>query len=287
MRFHFIKRHVGQFRVRAMCRVLQVSRAGYYAWCKRKPSARAQENDRLLALLRRLFKLHRKRYGYRRIHHEACKEIPCGRHRVARLMRRDGLKVIPRRGWRSTTNSKHKLPVPPNILGRQFMAEAPNQTWLSDITYVPTAQGWLYLAVVLDLYARRVVGWAMEAFLAGALTSKALRMALHRRQPAPALLHHSDRGIQYVNVNYRKLLLSNKAAISVCGKGDVLDNAPMESFYATLKKELVHRQRYQTRREAKTNIFEYIEGYYNPVRIHSAIQYYSPVGYESLYYSSL
>jgi transposase InsO family protein len=275
MRFRFIKRHARQFRVSVMCEALQVSRAGYYAWCRRQPSAREQENERLLALLRRLFRLHHKRYGYRRIHQEARKEIPCGRHRVARLMRQDGLKVPHRRGRRSTTNSKHKRPAAPNILGRQFTADAPNHTWLSDITYVRTQQGWLYLAVVLDLYARRVVGWAMEAYLAGPLTRKALRMALRRRQPAPALLHHSDRGIQYANVDYRKLLLSNKAAISMCRKGDVLDNAPMESFFATLKKELVHRCHYQTRREAKTNIFEYIEGYYNPVRIHSAIQYYA------------
>lgn len=285
MRFRFIKRHVGQFRVSWMCDVLQVSRAGYYAWCKRGPSARDEANQRLLKLLRRLFKLNRQRYGYRRMHQVARKEIPCGRHRVARLMSQDGLKVPQRRRRRSTTQSKHKRPVPPNILGREFTVEVPNHTWLSDITYVPTQQGWLYLAVVLDLYARRVVGWAMESYLADLLTRKALKMALRRRQPAPALLHHSDRGIQYASLDYRKLLLSNKAAISMCRKGDVLDNAPMESFYATLKKELVHRHNYQTRREAVSSIYEYIEGFYNPVRIHSSIQYYSPVVYESLYLS--
>ena len=285
MRFRFIKRHVGQFRVSIMCKVLQVSRAGYYAWCKRGPSARDEANQRLLKLLRRLFKLNRQRYGYRRMHQVARKEIPCGRHRVARLMSQDGLKVPQRRRRRSTTQSKHKRPVPPNILGREFTVEVPNHTWLSDITYAPTQQGWLYLAVVLDLYARRVVGWAMESYLADLLTRKALKMALRRRQPAPALLHHSDRGIQYASLDYRKLLLSNKAAISMCRKGDVLDNAPMESFYATLKKELVHRHNYQTRKEAVSSIFEYIEGFYNPVRIHSSIQYYSPVVYESLYLS--
>jgi transposase InsO family protein len=268
-----------------MCRVLQVSRAGYYAWRKRPPSARDEANQRLLKLLRRLFALNHKRYGYRRIHHVARKEIPCGVHRVARLMSRDGLKVPQRRRRWSTTQSKHKRPVPPNILGREFMAEGPNHIWLSDLTYVPTEQGWLYLAVVLDLYARRAVGWAMEPFLAGPLTRKALKMALRRRQPAPALLHHSDRGTQYASLDYRKLLLSNKAAISMCRKGEVLDNAPMESFFATLKKELIHRCHYQTRREAKSSIFEYIDGYYNPLRIHSAIQYYSPVAYEALYFA--
>jgi transposase InsO family protein len=285
MRFEFIRRHAGQFRVSVMCNVLQVSRAGYYTWCKRGSSVREEANQRLLKVIRRLFKLHRQRYGYRRIHHVARKEIPCGVHRVARLMSQDGLKVPQRRKRHSTTQSKHKRPVPPNILGREFMAEAPNHTWLSDITYVPSEQGWLYLAVVLDLYARRIVGWAMEPYLADLLTRKALMMALRRRQPAPALLHHSDQGIQYASLDYRKLLLNNKAAISMCRKGDVLDNAPLESFYATLKKELIHRCHYQTRREAKSSIFEYIEGYYNPVRIHSTIQYYSPVAYEALYFA--
>lgn len=283
MRFRFIQRHTRQFRVSLMCKVLQVSRAGYYAWCNRRPSVRQEENDRLLVLLRRLFKLNRKRYGYRRIHEVARKEMPCGKHRVARLMRQDGLQVALRRKRRFTTQSKHKRPVALNILGREFTASEPNQTWLSDITYVPTEHGWLYLAVVLDLYARRVVGWAMESYLADLLTRKALQMALWRRRPAPALLHHSDRGIQYASRDYRKLLLNNKAAISMSRKGDVLDNAPMESFFATLKKELIHRDHYQTRREAVSNIFEYIEGFYNPVRIHSSIQYYSPVEYEAFF----
>jgi len=285
MRFRFIERHIQQFRVSLMCKVLQVSRAGYYAWRNRRPSARQEANDRLLRLLRRLFSLHRKRYGYRRIHEVAHKEMPCGKHRVARLMRQDGLKVPQRRAYRVTTQSKHKRPVAPNILGREFTTTDPNLTWLSDITYVPTEQGWLYLAVVLDMFARRVVGWAMESYLADLLTRRALKMAFRRRRPAPALLHHSDRGIQYASGKYRRLLLGNQAVISMSRKADVWDNAPMESFFATLKKELIHRDHYQTRREAKSNIFEYIEGYYNPVRIHSAIQYHSPVEYEAIYYS--
>jgi putative transposase len=285
MRFRFIERHTQQFRVSLMCKVLQVSRAGYYAWRNRRPSARQEANDRLLRLLRRLFNLHRKRYGYRRIHEVAHKEMACGKHRVARLMRQDGLKVPQRRAYRATTQSKHKRPVAPNILGREFTAAAPNLTWLSDITYVPTEQGWLYLAVVLDMFARRVVGWAMESYLADLLTRRALKMALRRRQPAPALLHHSDRGIQYASGEYQRLLMGNQAVISMSRKADVWDNAPMESFFATLKKELIHREHYQSRREAKSNIFEYIEGYYNPVRIHSAIQYYSPVEYEAIYFS--
>lgn len=285
MRFKFIKRYAAQYPVSLLCETLQVSRAGYYAWYKRPPSTRQEENRRLLALLRRLFKLHRGRYGYRRIHHEARKEMPCGKKRVARLMSENSLKVQQRRRRRNTTNSKHKRPTPPNILGREFMAEVPNQTWLADLTYIPTEQGWLYLAVVLDLYARRVVGWSMASHLGDVLARKALKLALHRRKPAPALLHHSDRGIQYASHGYGRLLQDHQAVVSMSRKGNVLDNAPMESFFATLKKELIHRDQYQTRRAASSRIFEYIQGYYNPIRIHSAIRYYSPVAYETLFFS--
>ena len=285
MRFRFIERHARQFRVALMCKVLEVSRAGYYAWRKRRPSPRQKANEALLVLLRRLFWTNKKRYGYRRIHAIVTKEIACGKHRVARLMRQEGLRVSSRRSFRRTTQSKHKRPVAPNILGRAFTAPAPNHTWLSDITYVPTEQGWLYLAVVLDLYARRVVGWAMESYLADLLTRNALRMALNCRQPEPALLHHSDQGIQYASKSYQNLLLEQGAIISMSRRGNVLDNAPMESFFATLKKELIYRQNYPTRQRAKSSIFEYIEGYYNPVRIHSTLDYYSPVQYETLYFS--
>jgi putative transposase len=285
VRFLFIERHRDRFSIRNMCKVLEVSRAGYYAWRKRQPSARQKANSILLALIRQLFQRYEKRYGYRLIHAEAQKEIPCGVHRVARLMRQDGLRVPERKSYRRTTQSKHKRAVAPNLLGRAFTAVAPNQIWLTDITYVRTDQGWLYLSVVLDLYARRVVGWAMESTLADLLTRKALDMALRQRQPAPALLHHSDRGIQYASQEYRKMLLEQRAVISMCRKGDVYDNAPMESFFATLKKELIHRDHYQTRREARSRIFEYIEGFYNPVRIHSALNYYSPVDYEVLFFA--
>jgi transposase InsO family protein len=200
-------------------------------------------------------------------------------------MRQDGLKVVPRKGYRQTTQSNHKRLVVPNILSREFTAAAPNLTWLSDITYVPTGQRWLYLAIVLDLYARRVVGWSMSDRLTDQLTCDALRMALKRRRPAPTLVHHSDQGGQYASLDYRGLLLENKSVISMSHRGDVYDNAPMESFFATLKKELIHRQQYQTRKEARLNIFEYIVGYYNPVRLHSAIGYHSPVAYEALYIS--
>ena len=285
MRFRFIKQHAHQYKVGRMCRVLQVSRAGYYAWRRRGPTVRQDANGQLLELLRQLFLKYRKRYGYRRIHAVAREEIPCGIHRVARLMRQDGLRVQRRRSYRVTTQSKHKLPVAPNILGQDFRAAAPNQIWLSDITYVPTRQGWLYLAVVLDLYARRVVGWGMTSHLGDILTRSALQMALKRRQPGPALLHHSDRGIQYASRSYRNLLTVQGVTISMSRKGNAQDNAPMESFFATLKKELIHRLDYQTRNEARTSIFEYIEGFYNPVRIHSALRYHTPIDYEALFIS--
>lgn len=251
MRFRFIQRHAGQFRVSLMCQVLEVSRAGYYAWRRREPSSRAVANQALLVRLQQIFKRHRGRYGYRRVHATVRKEIPCGRHRVARLMRQDGLKVLPRKGYRRTTRSDHKRLVAPNVLGREFTAAAPNLTWLSDITYVPTDQGWLYLALLLDLYARRAVGWHMGAYLGDQLTRKALTMALKQRRPPPALLHHSDQGVQYASLDYRILLQKSRAAISMSHKGEVFDNAPMESFFATLKKELIHRNHYQTRQEAR------------------------------------
>lgn len=285
MRFRFIERHAHQYKVGRMCRVLQVSRAGYYAWRRRGPNVRQAANGQLLELLRRLFLQHRKRYGYRRIHAVARKEIPCGIHRVARLMRQDGLRVQPRRSFRVTTQSEHRLPVAPNILGQEFRAAAPNQIWLSDITYVPTRQGWLYLAVVLDLYARRVVGWGMTSHLGDVLTRNALQMALRRRQPGSTLLHHSDRGIQYASKSYRNLLTAQGVTISMSRKGNAQDNAPMESFFATLKKELIYRLEYQTRNEARTSIFEYIEGFYNPVRLHSALRYHTPIDYEALFIS--
>lgn len=283
MRFRFIERHRQRFSIQNMCRVLAVSRAGYYAWRKRQPSARQKANEALMGHIRQLFEHHHHRYGYRRIHAEVRRQTACGVHRVARLMRQAGLQAVGRKRSRRTTQSDHQRPIAPNILGRSFAASAPNEVWLTDITYVPTDQGWLYVSIILDLYARRIVGWAMETTLADRLTRKALTMALQQRRPAPALLHHSDRGSQYASQAYRQMLLDRQAVLSMSRKGDVYDNAPMESFFATLKKELIHREHYQTQRQARSRIFEYIEGYYNPVRIHSALQYYSPMAYEALF----
>jgi putative transposase len=271
------------FSVRWMCKALKVSPAGYYAWCKRAPSRRQRTDERLLERIRTVHEKSRKTYGYRRVHAALQRQgIVCGKHRVARLMRQDGLRGRLKRRHKTTTQSRHSLPVAPNHLMRDFEASAPNRKWATDITYVWTYEGWLFLAVVLDLYSRLVVGWAMDASLADTLTLKALRMALDQRRPPPGLIHHSDRGAQYASRQYQKLLAAHGAIASMSRTGDVYDNAPPESFFATLKVELIHDQQYHSRQQAKTDIFEYIEVFYNPERLHSGLGYRSPVEFEML-----
>ncbi len=283
MRFRFIQQHEGQYRVKTMCAALDVSRSGYYAWRQRTPSARQQANNRLLLQIRLLFQASRRLYGYRKVHQALlAKQIGCSRNRVARLMRQAGLRSQRRRRYRLTTQSRHTRQLAPNHLNQQFVVGAPNQTWLTDITYIPTQQGWLYLAAILDLYSRRVVGWAMESYLTDELTLKALRMALAQRQPATGLLHHSDRGGQYASNDYRQLLEKVQAVASMSRRGNVYDNAPMESFFATLKTECVQQRRYQTRQEAKSDIFAYIETFYNRQRLHESLGYRSPADFEML-----
>jgi putative transposase len=287
MRFHFIQQHAQQFSISLMCVALSVSRSGYYAWRKRLPSARELADERLLTHIQAVFDWSRNTYGYRRIHVALMDQgVGCGRNRVARLMRLAGLQGRRRRRYKTTTQSRHNLPVAPNRLSRNFTATAPNQKWVSDITYVRTGQGWLYLAAILDLYARLVVGWAIESYLTDRLTLKALQMALSRRRPLPGLLHHSDRGSQYASTDYRQQLSAQNVRVSMSRTGNAYDNAPMESFFATLKTELIHRRHYQNHREAKSDIFEYIEVFYNRQRHHSALQYLSPVDYEALFVAS-
>ena len=283
MKFRFIQRHAEQYRVKMMCSVLGVSRSGYYAWCKRRPSARERANRGLRALIRLLHRKSRRTYGYRRIHAGLVAQgITCGKNRVARLMQEDGLQARRRRLYKRTTQSRHNRPVAPNRLAQSFVASGPNKKWVTDITYVRTAEGWLYLSVVLDLYSRLVIGWAMEPYLNDTLTRKALKMALAHRQPLPGLLHHSDRGSQYASRSYQHLLSTHEALTSMSRTGNVYDNAPMESFFATLKKDLIHHRSYSTRRRAKADIFEYIEVFYNRQRLHSALGYLSPTAFESL-----
>ena len=273
----FIHDHVADFPVQVMCELLGVSRGGYYAWAGRAESARAADDRTLAAEIRAAYEASRGRYGSPRVHAELrARGRRIGRKRVARLMRGMGLAARRRRRFRRTTDSRHAFPIAPNLLERNFTAEAPDRVWLADLTYIWTAQGWLYLAAVLDLYTRRVVGWAMADHLRHELTLAALDMAIVRQRPAPGLVHHADRGVQYAAHGYRTRLRRHGMVCSMSRKGDCWDNAPMESFFATLKGELVEEADYQTRDEARADLFQYIEGFYNRRRLHSGLGYLTP-----------
>lgn len=266
-----------------MCRVLRVSRSGYYAWQRRPVSRRKQANSALVTEIGRVFKQSRRTYGSPRITDELNDSgIACGRHRVAGLMRENGIRAKTVRKYKVTTDSKHALPVAENLLARRFRVTRANLVWVADITYIWTLEGWLYLAVVLDLYARRIVGWAMSDRIDGELTLSALRQALAQRRPSAGLIHHSDRGKQYAAAGYQRLLREHGIVCSMSRKGDCWDNAPMESFFGTLKQELVYHERFATRDEAKAKLFEYIEVFYNRQRRHSSAGSHSPVEFERL-----
>jgi transposase InsO family protein len=281
VRFRFIATEKAQFPVRVLCRTLQVSRAGFYAWQDRAPSARAQADERLGVEIAAIHAESRQRYGSPRIHAELL-ERGCrtGRKRVARLMRGHGLAARRRRRFRVTTQSRHLFPIAPNVLARQFERAAPNQAWVTDITYIPTGEGWLYLAVILDLCSRFAVGWAMHDRITDDLTLDALGMALSRRRPSPGLLHHSDRGRQYASGDYQRLLAEHEIVGSMSRRGNCWDNAVAESFFASLKVELVHDATWSTRTAARAELFEYLEVFYNGRRRHSALGYLSPRAFE-------
>jgi len=267
--------------VKTMCRVLCVSESGYYAWHKRVPSQRQLENERLTEQIHHAHEQGRQVYDSPRIHAELrAQGIRCGKHRVARLMRQAGLRAVQKQRRVRTTDSRHSDPVAPNLLQRDFTAPAPNRKWLTDITAVWTAEGWLYLAVVLDVYSRLIVGWAMDSHREESLVEAALWMALGRRQPAEELLHHSDRGSQYTSLAYQTVLAQFHIQVSMSGKGDCYDNAMMESFFSSFKTECVQQQTYQSRAEAKLSIFEWTLVFYNRQRPHSSLAYLSPVAYE-------
>jgi len=265
-----------------MCRVLRVSASGYYAWQKRPESLRGRENRRLLAEIRTIHAKSTGIYGCLRVRAELRdREHHCGRNRVARLMRSAGLHGIPKRPFRRTTTSGHKLPVAPNLLKQDFAATGPNQRWVSDITYLRTGEGWLYLAVVLDLYSRKVVGWSLSPRLQRFLVLDALKMALGQRIPVHGLIHHSDRGSQYASTDFQQVLRKHGIACSMSGAGNCYDNAVVESFFATLKRERVHRGHYQTRAQARADIFQYIEVFYNRQRRHSWVHLMTPEQFET------
>jgi putative transposase len=268
--------------VTRLSRVLSVSRSGFYAWRRRPEGVRSRERRELLGAIRKIHEEVDQVYGAPRMVRELRADgHRCARHRVARIMRSAGLRARRRLGRRPrTTNSKHALPVAPNVLSQKFTVAVPDRVWVGDITYLRTGEGWLYLAVLLDLCSRRVVGWALDRNIDRSLALRALTMALDRRQPDPALLHHTDRGSQYASTDYQLELEEAGLRCSMSRKGNCYDNAVAESFFATLKKELAHHRHWRTRDEAKPAIFEYIEGFYNRRRRHSALGYRSPVEYE-------
>jgi putative transposase len=282
MRFRFIEDRRADYPVTILCGVLEVSPAGYYAWRSRPESERSAANRDLVEDIRRVHRDTRGRYGSPRIHAELkAQGRGASRGRIERLMHRHGIRAIMacRRRAR-TTDSRHDLPIAPNLLDRNFTAAAPNRIWLADITYIETDQGWLYLATVMDLYSRRIVGWAMADHLRTSLPLAALKMAISAQRPGLGLIHHSDRGVQYASADYRKMMQSAGFRVSMSRKANCYDNAPMESFFHTLKTELVHHSQYATRQEATRDIFAYIEGFYNRTRRHSAIGYTSPIEME-------
>jgi putative transposase len=277
-------RHLGEYRVRLMCEVLDVSPSGFYAWRKRPPSERALADERLLLQIRLSHEQSDGTYGAPRVHRDL-KDVglPVGKKRVARLMREDDLVGrAPRRRGVATTDSAHDEPIAPNRLDRQFDVNGVqlNRVWVSDITYIPTQEGWLYLATVLDLASRRCVGWAMRETLDADLAVSALEMAIARRRPEPGLIHHSDRGVQYACADYRAVLTKHEMLASMSRKGNCWDNAVAESFFSTLELELIDRHRWKTRDEARRAIFRYIETWYNQRRRHSTLDYVSPAVYE-------
>jgi len=281
MRYVFIRDHRGAFPVGLMCRTLGVGSSGFYAWLKRSESPRNQENRRLLMEIKVVHEKSRKTYGSPRIHAELNENgHTCSRHRVARLMRQNGIVSKHKRKFRVTTNSAHSFPIAENLLQRQFDVSGPGQCWVSDITYIPTREGWLYLAATLDLFHRKVVGWAMDRWITRQLATEALNMAVQNSGWKGGLIHHSDRGVQYASNEFQALLKTYGIQCSMSRKGDCWDNAVAESFFHTLKVELIHGKIYNTRQEAKTAIFEYIEVFYNRQRRHSYLGYLSPVDFE-------
>ena len=284
MKYQFIAEHATEYPVRRQCQVLEISESGYYAWCKREPSERQQADEQLLSEIQVIYQQHQHRYGSPRIHAALKKQgWRCSRKRVARLMRQTHLRSVRQRRRVQTTDSKHSYPVAANILNRQFEAQQPNQKWVSDMTFIPTQQGWLYLAAVLDLFSRKIVGWAMSANCDTALVQNALHMALSQRHPTADLLHHSDRGSQYAAHAYQDLLAHHHITVSMSRTGNCYDNAVMESFFRTLKAECVDLHIFQSHAHARSVIFEFLEVYYNRQRLHSTLGYCTPAAFEAAF----
>lgn len=282
MSYAFVNEHEAAWPVAWMCDALGVSTAGYYSWLLRDTSPQDQRRQKLTVEIEAVHAEVQARYGSPRIHAElVARGHDCCVNTVARLMRDAGIAAKTKRKFRQTTDSNHTLPVAENLLDRQFDPRARNESWVADITYIPTREGWLYLAAVEDLFSRMVVGWSMDATMTSRLVVDALGSAVLRRLPGADLVAHSDRGSQYASEHYRRLLRDEGITCRMSRRGDCWDNAPMEGFFATLKKELVHDEDYATREEARASIFEYIETFYNRVRRHSTLGYQSPADYEA------
>ena len=273
----FIRAHQEEFRIRSMCRVLAVSHSGYYAWRDRSLSRRAQSNRELVVEIGRVHAAARGVYGALKTWQQLrVQGIRCGQHRVARLRRLHGIQATRRRRFKVTTPSRRGQWIAPDLVHRRFATPAPNRVWVGDVTCVATREGWLYVAVLIDLYSRKVVGWSMSDRINQTLVLRALHMAIVTRQPAPGLIHHTDRGAIYTAQEYRTLLAAHGMAASMGRTGDCYDNAVAESFFSTVKNELTIEQRYASRRDAQTALFEYIEVFYNRQRIHQTLGYRSP-----------
>lgn len=276
-----IKANMKDFSVRMMCRILNVSSSGFYAWLTRKPSKRAMQNKHLTHKIKKIFAEERCRAGSprvtRRLHNEG---ITVGKHRVARIMQLNGWRAKAAKKYKATTNSKHSLPVADNLLQQDFSAKYADEKWVSDITYISTDEGWLYLAVVMDLYSRKVIGWSLSNRMTSSLVMHALQMALWHRGLPKGVIVHSDRGSQYCSHAYQALLKQHELVCSMSKRGDCYDNAAMESWNHSLKVEAIHGIKFKTREEAKKEVFDYIEIYYNRKRLHSSLGYVSPEEFE-------
>ena len=284
MKYHFIDHYRSEFGVEKMCRLFVVSRSGFYRWSSGSESKQAVENRLLLDNIQRIYETAQGRYGSPRITAELQDQgYACSRPRVARLMRKHAIRARTGRKYKVTTNARHNYALAPNLLNQVFRTDAPNRIWVSDITYIRTLEGWLYLTVIIDLFNRKIIGWSMSKSLqAGQTTIPAFQMALKSRQPQAGLVFHSDRGVQYACDQFVTLLKRSKVIQSMSGKGNCYDNAVAESFFHTLKTELVNRELYRTREEVRRNLFYYLEGFYNRVRRHSTLGYKSPVEYENM-----
>lgn len=286
MRYDFIRRQRKAYPVTLLCKVMEVSRSGFYQHIRSEPKKISKEQFALDSATKELFRKSKKTYGARRISDGLRKQgFNVGRHQAGSLMRRLELRVESRRRFKVTTDSKHDHPIAPNHLNREFKVDTPDKVWASDITYIWTCQGWLYLAVVLDLFSRKVIGWSLQATMTADLVKEALAMAVGRRQPLQGLLHHSDRGSQYASEVYRQELEKYGIIASMSRKGDCWDNAVVERFFRSLKTELTYHNLYSTRDEARRDIIEYIEMFYNSNRLHSYLRYQSPAEFEEQYWN--